>query len=87
MCLALLILGFYVLPSEPLNQGLFARERPSPLWYRGARLGVLALPALFWVLAMFRQNNTTGHPGALPIAGPATPAGNSGITEVPPSVS
>ena len=30
MCLALLILGVYVFPPEPLNQGLFARERTSP---------------------------------------------------------
>ena len=58
MCLALLVLGVYVLPPEPLNTGLFAREQASPLWYRGGRLAVLALPALFWVLAMARKNTS-----------------------------
>lgn len=57
ICLALLSLGVYVLPAEPLTSGLFAREIQSPLWYRGGRLGVLALPMLFWVLALFRRSN------------------------------
>ena len=69
MCLALLILGGYVLPPEPKDSGLFARERTSPFWYRGGRLAVLALPALFWVLAMFRQNNAAGPSSN---GGPAT---------------
>ena len=87
MCLALLVLGVYVLPAEPLSQGLFSRERVSPLWYRGGRLALLALPALFWRLAIFRQNNTAGQPDALLIGGPAKLSSNSGITEGPPSVS
>jgi hypothetical protein len=82
ICLALLILGVYVLPPEPKGSGLFARERTSPFWYRGGRLAVLALPALFWVLSTFRQNNTAG---AYPNGGRATLSGNSGVTEGPPS--
>ena len=61
ICLALLVLGVYILPAEPLSTGLFARERASPLWYRGGRLAVLALPALCWVLAMSRMNTHRQH--------------------------
>jgi len=52
VCLALLSLAIYVLPAEPLTSGLFARERPSPAWYRVARFFALASPALFWVLGI-----------------------------------
>ena len=48
-CLALFVLGCYVLAPEPLTQGLFARERSSPFWYRFGRLVVLALPTVVWV--------------------------------------
>ena len=48
LCAALLALGFYVLAPEPLTQGLFARERSSPFWYRFGRLVVLALPTVVW---------------------------------------
>jgi hypothetical protein len=54
ICLALLALGVYVFPSEPITHGLFARETPSPLWYRAARSVLLALPCLFWGLGMLR---------------------------------
>src|ERR1035437_5758535 len=37
ICLALLALAVYVVPAEPLAQGLFGREAPSPLWYRAGR--------------------------------------------------
>jgi hypothetical protein len=50
MCLALLALAVYVLPPEPPGHGLFARQTPSPFWYRGGRLVVLALPGVFWCL-------------------------------------
>ena len=49
LCVALLVLGCYVLAPEPLTQGLFARERSSPFWYRFGRLVVLALPTVVWV--------------------------------------
>ena len=71
ICLALLSLGVYVLPAEPLTSGLFAREIQSPLWYRGGRLGVLALPMLFWTLALFRLN-TTARQADAPLNRPAT---------------
>jgi hypothetical protein len=54
ICLLLLALGLYALPAEPLSTGLFARQAPSPWWYRGARLILLALPALWWWLSAGR---------------------------------
>jgi hypothetical protein len=54
-CLALLALALYVFPPEPMTQGLFAREAPSPLWYRIARFVLLALPSVFWGLGLLRQ--------------------------------
>jgi len=64
VCFALLALAAYVFPPEPLTVGLFARERSSPLWYRVARLAVLVLPTLFWIMNRLRQNNTACQPGA-----------------------
>jgi hypothetical protein len=55
ICLALLALAIYVVPPEPLTQGFFARATPSPLWYRAARLVVLALPSVFSGLAWLRS--------------------------------
>jgi hypothetical protein len=69
-CLALLALAVYVLPSEPMTQGLFAREAASPLWYRAARFVLLALSSVFWVLGLLRrrqrpaQNRPTKEPAA-----------------------
>ena len=83
MCLALLVLGVYVLPPEPLSTGLFAREQASPLWYRGGRLAVLALPALCWVLAMVRRSATTS---TSPNGGLATQSSDPEVTKGPPSV-
>jgi hypothetical protein len=54
-CLALVCLGFYVLPREPETHGLFARQTTSPFWYRAGRLGILTLPAAFWLFRMWRQ--------------------------------
>jgi hypothetical protein len=54
ICLALLALGVYVFPPEPITHGMFARETPSPLWYRAARFVLLALPCLFWGVGMLR---------------------------------
>lgn len=53
-CLALLAIGAYVLPPEPITTGLFARAEPSPFWYRAGRLVLFALPTLFWCLALRR---------------------------------
>lgn len=52
ICLALLALGIYVVPAEPSTTGLFAREVSSPVWHRGGRLFLLAMPGLFWVLGL-----------------------------------
>ena len=54
LCLALLVLAVYAFPPEPITHGLFAREQPSPLWYRAGRFVVLALPGAFWALALRR---------------------------------
>lgn len=44
---ALVALGLYLLPAEKLNPNtLLGRDAASPLWYRGGRAGLLALPAL-----------------------------------------
>lgn len=47
-CLTLLALAIYAFPSEPLSTGLFARLAPSPFWYRGGRVAIMALPVVFW---------------------------------------
>jgi hypothetical protein len=36
---------------------LFARESPSPLWYRGGRLIAMTSPSLFWALSWLRARN------------------------------
>ena len=60
-CLALLALAVYVLPPEPMTQGLFAREARSPLWYRAARFVLLALPGVFWGLGeLHRRKRSAG---------------------------
>ena len=61
LCLSHLALGIYVFPAEPITQGLFARERPSPLWYRAGRFFVLAGPAAFWILALRRRRKTAAQ--------------------------
>jgi hypothetical protein len=63
-CLALLALGVYVFPQEPLTQGLFARGQSSPLWYRGGRLVALASPSVLWSLGLLRRRRLAGQPGA-----------------------
>ena len=55
ICLALLALAIYVVPPEPMTQGLFAREVPSPMWYRAGRFFALALPSVFWGLGVIRR--------------------------------
>jgi hypothetical protein len=56
-CLALLALGVYIMPPEPLTAGVFGREQSSPSWYRGARTLALILPGIFWSL-----NRAPGRP-------------------------
>jgi hypothetical protein len=51
-------LALYVLPAEPMTQGLFAREHPSPLWYRAARFGLLTMPCIFWALELLRRRKS-----------------------------
>ncbi|HWW02413.1 MAG TPA: hypothetical protein VNZ64_22130 [Candidatus Acidoferrum sp.] len=64
LCLGLLVLAIYVLPSEPLTQGLFARKQPSPLWYRVGRLVVLALPGSLWARAVLSRRKAGLQPGS-----------------------
>lgn len=57
-CLALLGLGLYVLPPEAKTEGLFARQLPSPFWYRGGRLLAMSCPSLFWARALLASRCT-----------------------------
>ncbi len=46
---ALLALGIYTFPREPLSEGLLGRQAASPLLYRSLRLVGLGLPAVCWL--------------------------------------
>jgi hypothetical protein len=50
----LVIAGTYAFQAEPQTTGLFARDAPSPLVYRAARVLWMSLP-LIWVLASFKR--------------------------------
>ena len=73
LCVALLVLGFYVLAPEPLTQGLFARELSSPFWYRFGRLVVLALPTFVWVRGLVVRKTHVAKPAASGGAGFSPP--------------
>ena len=47
----------------------------------------LARESIFEFTAREPKNRNPAEPGAPPNGGPATPAGNSGVTKGPPSVS
>ncbi len=49
------------------GEALLARRSPSPLWFRGGRVLVMALPAMFWVL-WFRRHRRSG-PALLSVHG------------------
>jgi len=66
ICFALLALAVYVLPPEPTTSGLFARERPSPAWYRFGRFVLLAAPMMCWVIGLLRRDE---KPSELPVPG------------------
>jgi hypothetical protein len=51
---ALLALGIYLVPAEPLSPGFLGRETASPLWYRTGRAGLLSLPACCWAFGFLR---------------------------------
>ena len=75
VCLALLVLAVYVVPPEAKTEGLFAREAPSPVWYRAGRFVVLGLPSAFWVLAWRRKRPLPGTPRTgTPPASPQPPS-------------
>jgi hypothetical protein len=57
-CLALFALGVHAGRPEPPGQGLFARDTPSPFWYRGSRLIVMTLPAAFWIYGLRRNRRS-----------------------------
>ena len=52
-----------------------------------AAAAVLLLWRVHRLASMFRLQRQIAEPGAPPNGGPATPSGNSGVTEGPPSVS
>jgi hypothetical protein len=58
ICVALLGLGIYLLPQEPLTEGLFARNTPSPAGYRIGRLLVMAAPTALWLCSLRNQKKT-----------------------------
>lgn len=53
-CLVLLAAGLNALPAESRGEGLLGRDRPSPTWYRVARLTLLTLPTLGWASSLKR---------------------------------
>jgi len=67
---------------SPLVHGLFAWPImvPEAVEYALAELGILKAPPT-------TPTPTNAEPGAAPNGGPATPVGNSEVTEGPPSVS
>jgi cytochrome bd-type quinol oxidase subunit 2 len=60
VCIGLLSIGIYVLWPEAKTSGLFARESPSPLWYRAGRLVLLGAPSVFWVCGVRRARENGG---------------------------
>lgn len=55
-----------------------------PVWHF---IACVAGGLLAWAIQAWRARETDGQPSASPNGGPAMPAGNSGATEGPPSVS
>ena len=60
ICLTLLAVAVYVVPAEAITAGLFAREAPSPFWYRAARFVALALPSVLWCRGVLRRAPGSG---------------------------
>jgi len=54
-CFALAALGLYFFKAEPITSGLFARDEPSPFWYRGGRCVVLCAPVMIWSVSWLRR--------------------------------
>ena len=80
--------GALALPTIPLVALLQSVQPPVPGW-----IWILAacfISALFWaalLLPLRRMWRRHTEPNAPPNGGPATPFGNSGVAEGPPSVS
>ncbi len=55
---ALASLGIYAAKAELLSEGLFGREASSPLWYRGGRLVLMALPLILCVTILNKRRRT-----------------------------
>ena len=68
-CLSLLGLGAHSMPPEPPGEGWLGRDQSSPVWYRTARLVVMALPALFLAVKPLagRRMNGARRPHAAPV--------------------
>jgi hypothetical protein len=60
LCLALAALAAYALPPEPSTPGAVPIESASPLWYRGGRFALMALPAVFKILGLARIRKRGG---------------------------
>jgi amino acid permease len=52
-------ISIYTFPRETQTSGLFARQSPSPLWYRGGRLLLMILPGVFWTIGVFGKRKAT----------------------------
>jgi hypothetical protein len=76
LCSSLFALAVYVLPPEPLTQGMFARQQPSPLWYRGVRFVVLVMPLSFWVYGLLQRRKLASQHDAARSGGPVSPLEN-----------
>jgi len=76
LCLVLLGIGAYI-----YSHASYASSPGFPVWHFSSCLAGGSLAAALQVWRSHRQL------GASPNGGPATPVGNSGVTEGPPSVS
>jgi len=60
LSVALAVIGFAAFPPEQRN-GWQGPISPSPLWFRGGRLLVTLMPALFWLFAAIRNYFDSGQ--------------------------
>jgi hypothetical protein len=87
---ALWVVGVVLaLPALPLN--LLVEWIQPPRYDINWTVGCNLASSLLWAFALVRVwqfwRNRKTEPGAPPNGGPATPAGDSGVAEGPPSVS
>jgi hypothetical protein len=54
LCVLLVGLAIHLFPAEFASEAFLERKRPSPLWFRGARVLLMSLPSAFWLGEWFR---------------------------------